>query len=106
MNLLEHKTPKCIISQEKTLKEFNAVKQEVIKQHYFVVENNDLIIACKAVEFEGQRYSTGEVVIITYDCDECVFGKIRSVCFFESDVFVLCQVLNIILFNTILIHTL
>ena len=64
VKLLEHKTPKCITSQEKTLKEFNAVEQEVIRQH-FVVEDSDLIIACKAVEFEGQRYSTGEAVIIT-----------------------------------------
>ena len=64
VKLLEHKTPKCITSQEKTLKEFNVVEQEVIRQH-FVVEDSDLIIPCKAVEFEGQRYSTGEAVIIT-----------------------------------------
>ena len=88
VNLLEHKTPKCIKSQEKTLKEFNAVEQEVIRQH-FIVEDNDLIIACKAVEFEGQRYSTREAVIITYDSDDYVFGKIRSVCFFKLDLFVL-----------------
>ena len=100
VNLLEHKILKCITSQEKTLKEFNDVGQKVIRQH-LVVEDNDLIIACEAVEFVGQRHSTGEAVIITYDCDNYVFGKIRSACFFfKSDVFVLCQVLNIIEFNT------
>ena len=55
---------------------------------------------CKVVEFEGQRYSTGEAVIITYDCDDYVFGKVRSACFFKLDIFVLCQVSNIIQFNT------
>ena len=86
VNLLEHKILKCITSQEKTLKEFNDVGQKVIRQH-LVVEDNDLIIACEAVEFVGQRHSTGEAVIITYDCDNYVFGKIRSACFFLNQMF-------------------
>lgn len=47
MNLLEHKTPKCIASQKK---KFERIQWQRIRD--FVVEV-DLIIACKAIEFEG-----------------------------------------------------
>ena len=30
VNLLEHKTPNCITSQKRALKEFNAIKQEIL----------------------------------------------------------------------------
>ena len=36
----------------KNFKELNVIEQEAIRKH-FVVEHSDLIIACKAVEFEG-----------------------------------------------------
>ena len=47
MNLLEHKTPKCIASQKK---KFERIQWQRIRD--FVVEV-DLIIARKAIEFEG-----------------------------------------------------
>ena len=59
-----------------------------------------MIIACKAVEFEKQRYSIVEAVIIAYDCDEYNSEKIKSTDFFKSDVFALCQAMNNIQFNT------
>ena len=64
------------------------------------VKNDELICTSKAAYFKGQRYSAVKVAIISYEQDNYVFGKIRSVCFFKSDVFLISNILNIIQFNT------
>ena len=64
------------------------------------VKNDELICTSKAAYFKGQRYSAVKVAIISYEQDNYVFGKIRSVCFFKSDVFLISDILNIIQFNT------
>ena len=57
---------------------FNTI--QCYRARAYQAEDNEFIIA---VEFEGQRYSTGEAVIITYDCDDYVSGKVRSVRLFQ-----------------------
>ena len=98
-SILEHKNPQCIGVQEKVMQNFTDIEQTKIRE-CLNVRNDELIYTSKAVYFEGQPYSAGEVVIISYEQDNHVFEKIRTVCFFKSDVFLVSDILNIIQFNT------
>ena len=80
-SILENKNPQCIGVQEKVMQNFTDTEQTKISE-CFNVRNDELIYTSKVTYFEGQWYSAGEVVIISYEQDNYVFGKIRLVCFF------------------------
>ena len=78
------------------MQNFSDTKQTKVRE-CFNVKNEELIYTRKVAYFEKQQYSTGEVVIISYEQD--LFRGIRSVCFFKFDVFLISDILGIIQFK-------
>ena len=68
-NLLGHKKPHCFGSQEVPAEFFKGPIQAVIRES-IGLHGADLITKGYAVELNGQRYNTGEALLLGFDGDE------------------------------------
>ena len=73
-NLLVHKKPHCFGSQEVPVEFFKGPIQAAIRQS-ICLHDADLITKGYAVELNGQRYNTGDSLLLGFDGDEYLFGK-------------------------------
>ena len=89
-SILEHKNPQCIGVQEKVMQNFTDTEETKIRD-CLNVKKDELIYTSKGAFSAGQQYSAGEVAIISYEEHHC-FWKIRSVCFFKSDIFLISDI--------------
>ena len=65
--------------------------EETKIREFLNVKKDELTYISKGAYFAGKQYSAGEVVIISYEKHN-YFWKIRSVCFFKSDVFLISDI--------------
>ena len=97
-NLLEPKLPRGISSQEVPVENFSDDIQNLLCCQ-LNLSKNDLLTVCKAAVINGQRYSKDEFVIMSFENDEFVFGKIYSVIFYQNTPWLLCQKMLVNRFN-------
>ena len=64
------------------------------------ITSSDIFSQSKALFFEGQRYNKDEVVVLDFVNHEPLLGLIKLVCYFKKEVYVLCDLLIILKFNT------
>ena len=96
--ILEWDKPKGVHVQEVPIDFFEANLQSVIYQNINLSEDS-LLTKAKSVYFNGQRYNNYDAVILTFSCDEYVFGLIESVIFHNSKVYLLVNVQKIEFFD-------
>ena len=98
-NLLDNKLPRGIFTQEVPLESLEKDAQNILKSR-LSVSINELLVIGKAVVINGQRYSENEVVVLGFRNDEYIFGLIIYAIFYQSRVYLLCQMLDILSFDT------
>ena len=90
--MLEHDNVKAIGSVETSLLCLcDSEKESIIG--LVGCSEDELLIEARAAIFEGQRYSTGEAVLLTFLHDEYVFGEILKVFIISNNVYLMCNVL-------------
>ena len=97
-NLLLHDEPEAISIKEVPIEALEQPISEILRQNLDICVS-DLLLQAKAVVFEGQRYNVDEVVVVGFHNDEPLFGYIRSIWHFKSEIYALCDLIIIIRFN-------
>ena len=97
-NLLLHAEPEAISIKEGPTEALEQPILEIIRQNLDICVS-DLLLQAKAVVFEGQRYNIDEAMVVGFHNDEPLFGYIRSIWHFKSEIYVLCDLIIIIRFN-------
>ena len=59
------------------------------------IKENDLLSKARAVRVDGQRYNSGNVVVLGIANDDYFLGKINCVLFHEAEVFLFCTAFSI-----------
>ena len=88
-----------IISQgigitEVPVESFNDIQQRYLTD-VLKIKENDLLSKARAVRVNGQRYNSGNVVVLGIANDNYILGKINCVIFHEAEVFLFCTVFSI-----------
>ena len=99
VSMLEMRDVKMVGSTEMALECLPATEKDAIIENDVMNENN-MIIMAKATVFDGQRYSTSEGVLINFKEDEYVFGKILKIFMINTSVFLYCELLITIGYNS------
>ena len=94
-NLLLHDEPEAISIKEVPIEALEQPISEILRQNLDICVS-DLLLQAKAVVFEGQRYNVDEVVVVDFHNDEPLFGYIRSIWHFRSEIYALCDLIIII----------
>ena len=89
-NLLGHKKPHCFGRQEVPVELFKGPIQPVIRES-ICLHRADLITKGYAVELNGQRYNTGEALLLGFDGDEYLFGIIECIIVHKAKVYSLVE---------------
>ena len=89
-NLLDHKKPHCFGSQEVPVEFFNGPIQVVIRES-ICLHDADLITKGYAVVLDGQRYNTGETLLLGFDGNEYLFGIIERIIVHQAKVYSLVE---------------
>ena len=97
-NLLLHDEPEAISIKEVPIEALEQPISEILRQNLDICVS-DLLLQAKAVVFEGQRYNVDEVVVVGFHNDEPLFGYIRSIWHFKSEIYALCDLIIIKRFN-------
>ena len=98
-DLLKHKNPQGIMIKEMVVEALDQPVYNVLTERLDIT-SSDIFSQSKAVLFEGQRYNKDEVVVLDFVNDEPLFGLIKLVCYFKKEVYVLCDLLIILQFDT------
>ena len=87
------------ISQGIDITEFPIESFNDIQQRYLTdvlkIKENDLLSKARAVRVDGQRYNSGNVVVLGIANDDYFLGKINCVLFHEAEVFLFCTAFSI-----------
>ena len=88
-----------IISQgigitEVPIESFNDIQQRYLTD-VLKIKENDLLSKARAVRVNGQRYNSGNIVVLGITNDNYILGKINCVLFHEAEVFLFCTVFSI-----------
>ena len=97
-NLLLHDEPEATSIKEVPIEALKQPISDILRQN-FDISVSDLLLQAKIVVFEGQRYDVDEEVVVLFHNDEPLFGYIRSIWHFKSEIYVLCDLIIIIRFN-------
>ena len=89
-NLLDHKNPHCSGSQEDPVEFFEGPIQAVIRENICLHDAN-LITKGYAVELNGQRYNTGEALLLGFKSLEYLFGIIECIIVHKAKVYSLVE---------------
>ena len=89
-NLLGHKKPHYFVSQEVPVQFFKGPIQAVIRES-ICLHGADLITKGYAVELNGQRYNTGEALLLGFDGDEYLFGITEFIIVHKAKVYSLVE---------------
>ena len=98
-DLLKHDDPEGIALKEIPMESLDQPVHDVLKAK-LEINDSDLLCQSKAVVYEGLRYNKGESVVIDFDNDEPLFGSINSVLYFRKGIYLLCELLIILRFDT------
>ena len=98
-DLLKYKNPQEIVIKEMVVEALDQPVYNVLTQRLDIT-SSDIFSQSKAVLCEGQRYNKGEVVVLDFVNDGPLFGLIKLVCYFKKEVYVLCDLLIILQFDT------
>ncbi|XP_066933831.1 uncharacterized protein [Clytia hemisphaerica] len=98
-NILTRKLPKGISMNEAAVETLDIQFQNPIKKSLKIM-SSDLLMVGKAVVMNGHRYSVDEAVVLSYQNDDYVFGIIKLIIFFKTEIFLLCQNTDIEGFDT------
>ncbi len=98
-NILSRKPPQGIYMKEAAVETLPIQFQSEIKKSLKML-SSDLLMVGKAVIMNGHRYSVDEAVVLSYKNDDYVFGIMKLIIFFNSNVFLLCQNTEIVRFDT------
>ena len=98
-DLLKHDDPQGIALKEIPMESLDQPVHDVLKAK-LEMNNSDLLCQSKAVAYEGLRYNKGESVVIDFDNDEPLFGSFNSVMYFRKEIYLLCELLMILRFDT------
>ena len=70
-----------------------------IQQRYLTdvlkIKENYLLSKARAVQVDGQRYNSGNIVVLGITNDDYILGKINCVLFHEAEVFLFCTAFSI-----------
>ena len=98
-DLLKHDDPQGIALKEIPMESLDQPVHDVLKAK-LEINNSDLLCQSKAVVYEGLRHNKGESVVTDFDNDEPLFGSINSVLYFRKEIYLLCELLMILRFDT------
>ena len=93
-SVLSFKESHRISTKEVPLEALDLHIREAI-ENTLILKEADLLCHSKAIVKNGQRYSTGDCVIIRYGNDEPIFGFIESAWQYQNMEYLLCEVLLI-----------
>ena len=93
-SILSFKESHGISTKEVHLEALDLHIREAI-ENTLILKEADLLCHSKAIVKNGQRYSTGDCVIIRYGNDEPIFGFIESAWHYQNMEYLLCEVLLI-----------
>ena len=96
----EKNMPEGISTSEVAIESFNNILANFLRGALEIGER-DLLTKSQAVVMNGQRYSSGNVVVLGVDNDEYIFGKISCALFYKENTYLLC---NILLVNCFSFH--
>ena len=97
-NLLLHDEPEAIPTKKVPIEALEQPISEILRQNLDICVR-DLLLQAKSVVFEDQGYNVDEVMVVGFHNDEPLFGYIRSIWHFKSEIYVLCNLIIIIRFN-------
>ena len=70
-----------------------------VQQRYLTdvlkIKENYLLSKARAVQVDGQRYNSGNIVVLGITNDDYILGKINCVLFHEAEVFLFCTAFSI-----------
>ena len=98
-DLLKYKNQQEIVIKEMVVEALDQPVYNVLTQRLDIT-SSDIFSQSKAVLFEDQRYNKGEVVVLDFVNDGPLFGLIKLVCYLKKEVYVLCDLLIILQFDT------
>ena len=90
-SILSFKESHGISTKEVPLEALDLHIREAI-ENTFILKEADLLCHSKAIVKNGQRYSTGDCVIIRYGNDEPILGFTDSVWHYQNMEYLLCEV--------------
>ena len=79
---------------EVPIESFNDIQQRYLTD-VLKIKENDLLSKARAVRVDGQRYNSGNVVVLGIANDDYFLGKINCVLFHEAEVFLFCTAFSI-----------
>ena len=98
-NYTDTHSVKAIHSSETPVSFLNVEEQNLLRN--VLPQGTEIVSKSKGLEFEGQRYYSGSVVILKFsDEDDYVFGKIEFVVYPMNTPMLFCKYLNVLYYDS------
>ena len=97
-NFLEERPVRLVYSSEVQLHSLNLPLQTLILEQ--VPSVSQCFMRGKAAHCHGDRYTSGECVLLSFRNDDYVFGLVKDLFIISGDLYILCNTLEIELFDT------